>query len=72
MKKTFYFIPLLGLLYSCSGEKKQTEKIPEELQEQIEVIEKSTQELDESIDSSEDEMEENQREIDSLLKDILY
>lgn len=71
MKKAIYLIPLLGLMFSCSGEKKQSEETTsEELQEKIEVIENSAQELDASMDSSENKMEKNQREIDSLLKDI--
>jgi peptidoglycan hydrolase CwlO-like protein len=70
MKKYLFLIPFLGLMFSCSEDKKQTEMTPAELQEQIEVIEKSTQNLDESIHSSEHEMEKQQNEIDSLLNNI--
>tara|TARA_R110002072_G_scaffold150355_4_gene298656 strand:+ start:970 stop:1182 length:213 start_codon:yes stop_codon:yes gene_type:complete len=70
MKKLFLLVPILGLMFSCSGEKKQTEKIPVELQEQIEVIEKSTQKLDDVIDKSDIEIEKNQNKIDSLLNNI--
>lgn len=65
MKKKFYLIPILGLLFSCAGE-----KAPEKLQEQIESIEKSTEKLDESIKSSDFEMKKNQSAIDSLLNTI--
>lgn len=68
MRKIIYLIPILGLIYSCSGEKKR--KAQEVSQEQIEVIEKSTQKLEESIKSSEYEIEKKQSEIDSLLSNI--
>ncbi|MGD9932006.1 MAG: hypothetical protein AB7U05_18450 [Mangrovibacterium sp.] len=70
MKKSFYLIPVLALMFSCSGEKQQTEKSTEVLQEEIEAIEKSTQQLDEAIKSSDDEIEQTQSEIDSLLSNI--
>ena len=70
MKKYFLLVPIIGLTFSCSGEKKQTEKSPEEFQEKIEVIENSTQKLDETIEKSESEIEKKQNEIDSLLKNI--
>lgn len=70
MKKLLIIIPFLGILLSCSGEKKQTETTNEELQEQIETIEKTTQQLDETIKSSIDELEKHQNEIDSLLNNL--
>jgi uncharacterized membrane protein (DUF106 family) len=70
MKKIYFLVAILGLIFSCSGEKKVKEKTTEEIQKQIEVIEKSTEKLDESIKSSDFEMEKIQSEIDSLLNDI--
>lgn len=71
MKKLFLLVPIFGLLFSCSGEKKQTEQAAEDLQEQVESIEQSTQQLDEMMDSSADELEKTQAEIGSLLNNIL-
>lgn len=71
MKKLFLLVPIFALLYSCSGENKQTEQAAEDLQQQVESIEQSTQQLDEVMDSSADELEKTQAEIDSLLNDIL-
>lgn len=70
MKKTFFLIPVLGLMFSCSGEKRPADQSPEVIQEQTQAIEESTQKLDESIKSSEYEMEKTQGEIDSLLNNI--
>jgi hypothetical protein len=70
MKPIIFLVPILGLMISCSGENKQTEKTSEELQEQIELIESSTQKLDESINSTDYEMVKTQSEIDSLLNNI--
>ncbi len=67
MKKYLFLIPFFVLLVSCSGEKKQNEKSPEELQEQIE---QSTQKLDESIKSSDSVIVELQGDVDSLLTNI--
>lgn len=70
MKKLFGIISLIGILFSCSGEKKQTETTNIQLQEQIETIEKTTQQLDETIKSSIDELEKHQNQIDSLLNNL--
>ncbi len=70
MKKIILLVSIFGLMFSCSGNKEQTEKISVEIEEQIEVIEKSTQTLDKSLKISDVEMEKNQNEIDSLLNEI--
>lgn len=70
MKKIYLLIPIVGFMISCSGEKKQTDKSTEALQNQIEGIEESTQKLDGSIMSLEKEMEKSQSEVDSLLNNL--
>lgn len=70
MKKYFLLVPIIGLMVSCSGEKKETEKTSDVFQDKIEAIENSTQKLDETMKNSEGEIEKQQNEIDSLLKNI--
>jgi len=70
MKKHILIFVVLGLLFACSGESKQTEITTEELQQQTEVIESSMEQLDASLQSAETEMEKSQRSIDSLLNNI--
>lgn len=63
MKKGYFLIPVIGIMISCAGQSKKTEKANEELQMQIE-------KMDETIKSSELEIEKSQTEIDSLLNNI--
>lgn len=70
MKKYLFLIPSLVLIFSCSGENKQKEKSPEELQEQIEIMENSTQKLDESLKSSDSVITILESDVDSLLTNI--
>lgn len=66
MKKRIYLIPILGIMFSCSGEKKETQKTPELLQ--TDTIE--TQDINDSINPSDYEMDQAQSELDSLLNNI--
>lgn len=70
MKRSFYLVPVLGLLLACSGAKQPSETSSEVVQEQIEAIETSVQQLDETIQSLDKEMEQTQSEIDSLLNNL--
>ena len=70
MKKIYLLIPALGLLFSCSGAKKQSSDVPEAVQQQIEIIEQKVQNLDESIKATEEALKKAQSEIVSLLNDI--
>ncbi|TXE07374.1 hypothetical protein ES711_11445 [Gelidibacter salicanalis] len=70
MKKTLYLLPLIGLLMSCTGEKKQSNAPVEVNYEQTEALEASIDNLDAAIESSELEIEQTQKEIDSLLDNL--
>ncbi|TDU34299.1 hypothetical protein BXY82_2965 [Gelidibacter sediminis] len=70
MKKILYLLPLLGLLMSCTGEKKQSNETVEVNLEQTEALEASIENLDAAIESSELEIEQTQKEIDSLLDNL--
>ncbi|MCK0125372.1 hypothetical protein MWU76_13315 [Gelidibacter sp. F2691] len=70
MKKILYLLPLLGLLMSCTGEKKQSNATVENNHEQTEALEASIEHLDAAIQSSELEIEQTQKEIDSLLDNL--
>ncbi|MDD2286168.1 MAG: hypothetical protein PHQ11_12340 [Paludibacter sp.] len=70
MKKILILIPLMGFMFACTGEKKQTESANGTLEEQTEVIENSIQKVDETINASDVKMEKSQNEIDSLLNNI--
>ncbi|MDX9846392.1 MAG: hypothetical protein RBT74_05370 [Tenuifilaceae bacterium] len=70
MKKHYLLIPVIGILLSCSSEKKQAEKDADPIQEQTVSVEKSIQQLDETLKAADAELEKTQSEIDSLLNDI--
>jgi peptidoglycan hydrolase CwlO-like protein len=70
MKKLILLIPVLALMFACSGKTGQPAETLNATQEQTEAVEQSTRELDEVVNSSEAEIDTIQSEIDDLLDEI--
>lgn len=68
--KTIIFVPVLGLIMSCSGNSDKSAEASEALQEEIEILDESSRRVESVIDSSGAKIESLQDEVDELLNEL--